>query len=314
MLAAIFPFIILFVISLAVLLKASDWFVDAAEKIGLSFGVSPFIIGVTVVAFGTSLPELATSVSAVLSGSSEIVIGNVVGSNISNILLVLGLSAVIGNTITIDYDVMQSEIPQLLGSVIFLWFALSDLHFSTLEAILFLLAAGLFLANFFKDKEEQEILIKATWFDYLKLVGGGVGVYFSADYAIGAIQDISAVAGINTEFLALSLVAVGTSLPEVFVSLAAARKGKHGIAIGNVLGSNIFNSYVVFGASAFFGELTIPPHMLEFSLPFMAAITLLFALISLRLKVGRWEGGLLFLFFIFYLSELSKSAMIGSTG
>lgn len=314
MLAAIFPYIILFVISLAVLLKASDWFVDAAEKIGLSFGVSPFIIGVTVVAFGTSLPELATSISAVLSGSSEIVIGNVVGSNISNILLVLGLSAVIGNTITIDYDVMQSEIPQLLGSVIFLWFALSDLHFSLLEAILFLVAAGLFLANFFKDKEEQEILIKAKWIDYIKLVGGGIGVYFSADYAIGAIQDISAVAGINTEFLALSLVAVGTSLPEVFVSLAAARKGKHGIAIGNVLGSNIFNSYVVFGASAFFGELRIPPHMLDFSLPFMAAVTLLFALISLRLKVGRWEGGLLFLFFIFYLSELSKTAMTGAAG
>lgn len=304
----ILTLILLFVVSLAALLKASDWFVDAAEKIGLSFGISPFIIGVTVVAFGTSLPELATSISAVLSESSEIVLGNVVGSNIANILLVLGLSAVIGKSLTIDYDVMQSEIPQLLGSVAFLWFAMSDLHFSFLEAILFLIAAAIFLANFFKEREQGTVITKASLMDYVKLIGGGVLVYFSADFAIGAIQDISREAGINTEFLALSLVAVGTSLPEVFVSIAAARKGKHGIAIGNVLGSNIFNSYVVTGISAFFGTLTIPPHMLQFSLPFMAAMTLLFAVVSLRLRVGRWEGALLFLFFIFYLVELGKSS------
>lgn len=306
---SLLPSILIFIVCLAVLLKSSDWFVDAAEKIGLSFGVPPFIIGVTVVAFGTSLPELATSISAVLSGSSEIVIGNVVGSNISNILLVLGLSALIGGTLTTSHDVMQSEMPQLLGSVAFMWFAMSDLHFSFAESIIFLVAAGLFLANFFREKDEQVIKVDASWSDYLKLIGGGTLVYLSADYAISSIQDISVTAGINTEFLALTLVAVGTSLPEVFVSISAARKGKHGIAIGNVLGSNIFNSYVVTGVSSMFGVLVIPAHMLEFSLPLMAAMTLLFALVSLRLKVRRWEGGLLFLFFIFYLVELSKTAM-----
>lgn len=308
MLASLLPYLLLFVASLAVLLKSSDWFVDGAEKIGLGFGISPFIIGVTVVAFGTSLPELATSISAVLSGSSEIVVGNVVGSNISNLLLVLGLSAIIGGTLSIDYDVMQSEIPQLLGSAAFMWFALSDLHFSVFESIIFILAAGFFLANFFKGKKEEAILPKILPRDYVKLIGGGILVYISADYTIDAVINMSEIAEIDTEFIALSLVAIGTSLPEVFVSISAARKGKFGIAMGNVLGSNIFNSYIVIGISSFFGELVIPSHMLEFSLPFMVVMTLVFSLVSFRLRIGRWEGALLFLFFVFYLVELSKAA------
>lgn len=309
MLPSLLPYILLFIVSLAVLLKSSDWFVDGAEKIGLGFGISPFIIGVTVVAFGTSLPELATSISAVLSNNSEIVIGNVVGSNISNILLVLGLAAIIGGSLTVDYDVMQTEIPQLLGSAAFIWFAIADLHFSLFESVLFILAASFFLANFFKGREEETILPKIVWQDYLKLIGGGILVYISADYTIDAVVNVSEIAGINTEFIALSLVAIGTSLPEVFVSISAARKGKFGIAMGNVLGSNIFNTYIVVGISSLFGELVIPPHMLEFSLPFMVVMTLVFSLVSLRLKVGRWEGALLFLFFVFYLVELSKAAV-----
>ena len=308
MLASLLPYLLLFVASLAVLLKSSEWFIDGAEKIGLGFAITQFIIGVKVVAIGTSLPELATSISAVLSGSSEIVMGNVIGSNISILLLVLGLSAIIGGTLSFDYDVMQSEIPQLLGSAAFMWIALSDLHFSLIESIMFILAAGFIRANYFKGKEEETILPKILPRDYIKLIGGGILVYISADYTIDAVINMSEIAAIDTEFIALSLVAIGTSLPEVFVSISAARKGKFGIAIGNVLGSNIFNSYIVIGVSSFFGDLVIPQHMLEFSLPFMVVITLVFSLVSLRLRVGRWEGALLFLFFVFYLVELSKAA------
>jgi cation:H+ antiporter len=304
-------FILVFIISIGVLLKASDWFVDSAEKIGLSFGVSPFIIGVTIVAFGTSLPELATSISAVLSGSSEIVIGNVVGSNIANILLVLGLSALIGKKILMDRDVMESEMPQLLGSALFIWFVLQDFRVSLIESILFLVATVAFMANFFTVQNplrEGEIRIPAKWKDYLLLIGGGALVYFSSNYAIVAVQEISVLAGIDTEFLALSLVAIGTSLPEVFVSVTAARKGKHGIAIGNVLGSNIFNTYLVTAVSSFFGVLVIPEHMLQFAVPFMVAITFLFALVALRLRIGRWEGVMMLLLFAFYMVELGKAA------
>ncbi|MEM8906420.1 MAG: sodium:calcium antiporter, partial [Bacteroidota bacterium] len=124
----------LFIVSLIVLLKASDWFIDSAEAIGLSLGVSPFIIGVTIVAFGTSLPELATSIVSVFSGNSEIVIGNVIGSNITNIALVLGMVSIVVKQIDLDYDIWHIDMPFLWGSAFLLGLAIWDLHFSLFEA------------------------------------------------------------------------------------------------------------------------------------------------------------------------------------
>ncbi|HKK80524.1 MAG TPA: hypothetical protein VJ933_12890, partial [Phaeodactylibacter sp.] len=146
----------LFVLSLAVLLKASDWFIDSAERIGLSLGISPFIIGVTIVAFGTSLPELATSIASVFSGESEIVIGNVVGSNITNIALVLGLAAVVVKKIELEYNIWHIDMPYLWGSAFLLWLALRDLHFSLFEGILFTLGIIIFLAYSFQSQQEEE--------------------------------------------------------------------------------------------------------------------------------------------------------------
>ena len=130
-------YIALFVVSLAVLLKASDWFVDSAERIGLSLGISPFIIGVTIVAFGTSLPELAASIAAVLNNDSQIVVTNVVGSNITNIALVLGLTAIVVKQIDLEYNIWHIDMPYLWGSAFLLYLVLQDQHFSIAEACIF---------------------------------------------------------------------------------------------------------------------------------------------------------------------------------
>ena len=145
-------YIVSFIASLATLLKASDWFVDSAEAIGLSLGISPFIIGVTIVAFGTSLPELATSIASVFAGESEIVIGNVVGSNITNIALVLGLTAVVVKKIEIENDLWLIDMTFLWASAFLLWFVLYDLQLNTFECILLLLGLALFLTYSFKKQ------------------------------------------------------------------------------------------------------------------------------------------------------------------
>ncbi len=299
----------LFVVSLGVLLKASDWFVESAEEIGLSFGISPFIIGLTIVAFGTSLPELATSVAAVLAGNSEIVVGNVIGSNITNIALVLGIVALIANPIKLDYNIWHVDMPYLWGSAFLLYFALLDGRFTFFESILFLLGIIIFLFYSIKsdDDEEKKERTKLGARPFVLLIVGGILVWLGADYTIQAISHLSVLAGIDPEVIALSAVALGTSLPEVIVSVSAARKGKSSIAVGNVLGSNIFNTYLVMAIPSFFGTLIIPENILIFSLPFMIAMTILFGIISNNKKITRWEGVLVLMFYAFYIVALFEA-------
>jgi len=301
----------IFVVSLAVLLKASDWFVDAAERIGLSFGIPPFVIGVTIIAFGTSLPELASSIAAVLAGEPEIVIGNVVGSNITNVALILGVVAIVGKKIQLEKDLMKIDMPLLLGSAALLWFIVSDQQVGLLEAIILLVGLVVFLAYSFQDDENlpSEILVTSSWRDYVQLLAGGTLVYFGADYTILGISQLSAAAGISPEIIALSLVALGTSLPELIVSISAARKGQTEIAVGNVIGSNIFNTYAVVAIPSFFGALKIPENVLSFSLPFMIALTALLAVMCLSQKISRWEGWMLFLLYCFFVLELFKNTL-----
>jgi len=249
--------ILITIAALAVLLLASDWFIEAAEKIGLSLGISTFIIGVTIVAFGTSLPELAASIAAVNNNTSEIVIGNVVGSNITNILLVLGLTAVVGKQIKLNFDLWDIDMPLLFGSIFLMYFTLSDLHLSFGEAILYLCALVAFLLNsVLGSVSTDDERPKVKPMDIAKLIAGAVLVYFGAEYTIVGIKGFSEAAGISAEVISLTFIALGTSLPEIFVSLSAIKKGKHAIAVGNVLGSNIFNSYAVMAIPSFMGPLT----------------------------------------------------------
>ena len=301
----------MFIGSLVVLLKASDWFVDSAEEVGLSFGISPFIVGVTIVAFGTSLPELAASIASVFAGNSEIVIGNVVGSNIANILLIMGITAIIAKEIKLDFKVVDVDVPFLVGSAMFLWFACWDLKITWFETVIFLACLALFIVNSFNRDEKQDKSERPStnWKTYAFMIGGIVLIFVSANYTIVAIQKLAEIAGISAEVIALTLVAFGTSLPEVAVSVAAARKGKTGIAVGNVVGSNIFNVLAVMGVSRLFGDLVIPPDVLTYSLPFMFAVTIMFSIISIGRNVSRWEGMMLVLFYIYFIGQIYQSAL-----
>ncbi len=295
----------LFVVSLAVLLIASDKFIEAAEKIGLAIGISPFVIGVTIVAFGTSLPELATSIAAIYSGSSEIVAGNVIGSNITNILLVLGVTAVIAKEIKLNFDVMQNDMSFLIGSAILLFFALQDAYISLFEAAVFIVMLGVFLFNSFTadktDKEDRPSVSPVTFFI---LLVGAVFVFLGAKYTIYSMEGISSIMGISPDIIALTGVALGTSLPELIVSINASKKGKHAIAVGNVLGSNLFNTLGIIGVPRLFGELKISKVIQDFSSPFMMAVTFLFFLVCLSKKIHRCEGLILVILYVYFIAEL----------
>ena len=300
--------LILFVVSLAALIIASDWFISSAEKIGTYIGIPSFVIGVTIVAFGTSLPELATSIAAVTSGTSEIVIGNVIGSNITNILLVLGLAAFLGGKMKIDFDVMDIDMPLLFGSAFLLYFALYDLQFTLIEATIFIIALIVFLLNSFTRKKvnDKDKCNKPDAKTYVMLLLGATLVYFGATYTIKAMTEIATVMAIDPHIIALGAVALGTSLPEVVVSVKAAKAGNHGMAIGNVLGSNMFNTFAVLSIPRFFGDIKIPEETLTFDTPFMLAATILFGMICLTRKISKWEGAMLIIFYLFFLSQLAE--------
>ena len=300
----------IFVVAIAALLWSSDRFVESAERIGLSLGISPFIIGVTIVAFGTSLPELATSIVSVLDGTSQIVIGNVVGSNITNIALVLGLTAVVVKTIDLDYNLWHIDIPFLWGSAFLLYFTVMDGSLSLFEAALFVGGIIIFLAYSFKDQEkaEKEDRPTAAAKDYVQLVVGGALVSVSASYVIESITNISLILDIAPSVIALSAVAIGTSLPEVVVSLAAARRGKASIAVGNAIGSNIFNTFVVMAIPRFVGPLVIPAEIVTTYLPLMVVMTILLGVMSNNRKITRWEGYVLLLFYAWYFSAIIQES------
>lgn len=297
----------IFVGSLALLLFSSDWFIDSAEAVGLSFGISPYIIGVTIIAFGTSLPELATSIAAIHTGESEVVIGNVLGSNITNILLILGVVAAMsrGGIRMGGQMIMEIDMPLLVLSAFLLYFCLQDASISILEAVLLFSALIVFLVNSMRtDADDSNDRPTASWKHYVMIVVGAAGVAIGAHYTMLGISKLSELAQIPSEVIALSLVALGTSLPELVVSVNAARKGKSEMAVGNVIGSNIFNTYAVMAIPRFISDLKIPENVLDFSLPFMVGVTVLFAIISTLNKIPRAAGFMLLILYVFFMISL----------
>jgi len=264
---------------------------------------------VTIVAFGTSLPELASSIASVYEGASDIVIGNVVGSNIANISLVLGLIAVIGKEVKMNDYIMHIDIPLLVISAFLLWFVVIDGTVSVFEAIFLLVALVIFLVHSLSGSQEEGVERSKIDFKTIALlIAAGVGVKFGADYTVEGIIGVSKELGIGTGVIAQSLVALGTSLPEVFVSIAAARKGQMDMAVGNVLGSNIFNTYAVTAIPALLGPLVIPASVLTFGLPFMMALTIILAIVCITKVIGRWEGLMFLLLYVFFLVKLITMA------
>jgi len=303
--------IVVFVISLFVLIKASDYFTHSAEKIGLYFGLSAFIVGVTIISIGTSLPELISSIFAVLRGSSEIVVGNVVGSNIANIFLILGLAAIVGKHLKTSYAIIHVDLPILIGSAFLLSVMIWDGVLTLPEALLLIIGVIIyFLYAINTGKTHKKIEKKGNLKKKLDvkvvvvLILSTVFIYVGAKYTIDSIINISEILDIGKEIIAVSAVALGTSLPELAVSLNAVRRGKAEIAIGNILGSNIFNTFAVMGIPALFGALIIPQSIIMFALPMMIIGTLMFFFMAQEKEITKWEGWLLLIFYVFFIGKL----------
>ncbi len=311
----------IFVLSLLALLKSADWFTQTAEKIGLHFKLSPFIIGVTIVALGTSLPEIATSVISVIGGHSEIVIGNVVGSNIANTLLVLGFTSVIGGCLVVNKNIIKVDLPILLGATAMLYITTLDGNFTYIDGILSLLALATYLVynatseHRVEEKEMREISkkkvkeIKESKKDHLHikypfiLIGSGILLYFSANYTIESVVKIAEFLKIGTDLIAISAIAIGTSLPELAVSATAAKNGKSDIAIGNITGSNIFNALGVMGISSIFGDLHIPSNFITTTIPILVVVTILYTFVTMEKHISKWEGITLLLLYTAFMGK-----------
>ena len=327
--------IIIFIASLALLVKSADWLVENAEKIGLALKISPFIIGVTIVSIGTSFPELASSIAAVLKGASEIVTANVVGSNIANILLIVGLSAVAARTLLVKRSLIDLDAPLLAAITTLFIFIVWDREVVFGEGILLLLGFTIyFLYTIFQRREEiitpelvevlpggmeikvlpsraerrrKEIKEKSTKLNFkvfLFLILGIIGLIIGANYTIESVLKISEFLKIPTALIAITAIAVGTSLPELVVSVRAAIKKKYEIALGNIFGSNVFNVLIVAGIPALIKPLAIDSLTFLVGLPFLVIATLLFIISGISRRIHIWEGAMYLLIYILFIVKL----------
>ncbi|MFH1745056.1 MAG: calcium/sodium antiporter [bacterium] len=313
--------VIIFIVSLIVLVKGADWLIISAEKVGLSLGLSPFIVGVTIVAAGTSFPELASSFVAVFKGVPDVVASNAIGSNIANILLVIGVSAVVGKKLIVTKNLIDLDLPLLAISTVLFLGVVSDRQITFGESLLMLATYGIYLLYTVLHKEEgadegTEILLSQTEKkekftrpklvikDFILLAAGTLGLIFGAKYLIDALVNLSVMLNIATGVIAITAVAIGTSLPELLVSAKAALQNKSEIAIGNIFGSNIFNALVVTGMPGLFRVLPIDNQTFIIGVPTMAMATLLFVISGISKRIHIWEGAFYLSVYILFIAKL----------
>ena len=248
--------VVILLVGFLFLVKGADWFVEGAASIAKKLGIPQLIIGLTIVAMGTSMPEAAVSITAALQKNAGITIGNIVGSNILNILIILGVTAVITN-VAIQTSTFRYEIPfMMVVTIILLVFGITGGKVTFVEGIIFWVLFLLYLGYLFvmakkgTNEEEGETKDYPVWKCILFMVIGGVLVVKGSDFAGSGASAIAHYFGMSERFIGLTIVALGTSLPELVTSVTAARKGNAGIAIGNIVGSNIFNILFVIGTTA----------------------------------------------------------------
>jgi len=247
--------ILLLVLGFVMLIKGADWFVDGTSGVAGKFGIPQLVIGLTIVAMGTSAPEAAVSINAALKGNAGIAVGNVVGSNILNILVILGLTGVI-TSVAVQKSTLIYEMPyMLIVTVVLLVMGMTGNSISFVEGVIFWVMFILYLGYLFmlakKGKsEEQSEEKRPIWKLLVYAVVGGIIVVWGSNITVDSATAIAEMIGLSEKFIGLTIVALGTSLPELVTSVTAAKKGNADIAIGNIVGSNLFNILFVLGTSA----------------------------------------------------------------
>lgn len=312
----IFIQILLLILGFVMLIKGADWFVDGAAGIARKFGIPSLVIGLTIVAMGTSAPEAAISISAAFKGSADIAVGNVVGSNIMNILIILGLTAII-TPLAVQKSTIKYEMPfMILITFVFGLLGLFDNVVGFFDGIILWLLFIAYLAYLFfmakkgraeKEEDEENVDIPGRSMPKLIIFGliGVVLIIFGSNITVDAASNIARTFGMSERFIGLTIVALGTSLPELVTSITAGLKKNADIAIGNIVGSNIFNILFVIGTSALITPVAYQPQFLFDTIVCVAtAVLLLVCLLNKDKKLKRWAGILMLLCYAGYFTYI----------
>lgn len=310
--------ILILVIGLVLLVKGADWLVDGASGIAKFFGVSPMFVGLTIVAFGTSAPELAVSVSASMKGSAAIAISNIIGSNIANTALVIGLTSMI-MPLAVQKNTIRKELPfNILISIVLFSMLMRDglFRLDRFDGIVLLVFLVIFLEyTFIMAKNDRSISVslekekKSSDKDKKKMMKnifftlvGLAMVVFGADLTVNSATKIALSLGISEALVGLSMVAIGTSLPELVTSISAAMKKEIDIAVGNIVGSNIFNILLILGFSSTLNPIQVNVSTYWIDLTYLLALSVMLWVFSItKRKIERWEGMVFFASYIFYI-------------
>lgn len=291
------------------LVKGADWFVDGASGLARKLGIPQLVIGLTIVAMGTSLPEAAVSISAALRGNAEITIGNIVGSNILNILIILGVTALIA-TLKVADSTVRYEIPfMIVATFVLLWLGYTGGQVTWLEGVILWVLFLLYLRYLYmmakKGKEEER---EAEQLSTAKIIGlilaGVVMIAAGSNFAVEGASNLAKALGISQRFIGLTIVAFGTSLPELVTSVSAARKHNADIAIGNIVGSNIFNILFIVGTTALITPVTFASGFVVDTLIAAAVGILLFVCVARTRELRKKAGIVMLLAYILYFLYL----------
>ncbi len=315
---------LMFGLGLTILVIGADLMVRGASRLAVSFGISPLVVGLTVVAFGTSAPEMAVSVGSALAGNPDLAIGNVVGSNIANVLLILGISALI-TPLLVNEQIIRQEIPIMIGASALLMVMGLDGNIGKIEAatlFVLVIAYTVFLivqsrrASRSEQDEFDSDIAQANWDRHWSvqlalIVVGLVMLVQGADWLVASAVSFARAFGISDLVIGLTVVAIGTSMPEIATSIVAALRGQRDIAVGNVVGSNVFNILAVLGVTGLVssGNLPVSEAARNFDLWVMLAVA--FACLPIMIsgrEIARWEGGVFLAYYAAYVAWLVLQA------
>ncbi|HBF43991.1 MAG TPA: Ca2+/Na+ antiporter [Desulfobacteraceae bacterium] len=307
--------IVYFCLGIFLLYFGSEWMVKGASSLALSLSIRPAIVGLTVVAFATSAPEFLVSLFAAIRGSSGVSLGNILGSNVANIGLVLGLSALV-KPITVDKKLVRREIPFMVGVSGLFWLVCIDGRIGRTDGIILLAILAVFLilgiatAKRSSAENQKTAVIrekKRVFHVFLILIGMG-GLIFGAHLMINSAIFIARRLGISEIFIGLSIVALGTSLPEMATSVVAVVRGEHDISMGNVVGSNVFNICMVIGFVGVFSPMPVDMKLMRFEFPVMFLLSvMLFIFSRINFTINRLEG---FFFMVSYFFFIGLSYLL----
>ncbi len=308
---------ILFAIGFVLLIKGADYLVEGSSLLAKKLGIPTLAIGLTIVAFGTSAPELSVNIFAALTNASEVSYGNIVGSNICNILLILGIAALIF-PLRVERSTVWKEIPYSLLAAVILFILSNKFRanghraLTWIDGLIMMIFFVLFLFYIYRmihaqrSKLTREKVKCSNWKIALMIVGGLVALYLGGRWVVDGAVQIASLLGISQYLISATIVAVGTSLPELVTSVVATLKKEFDIAVGNIVGSNIFNILLIMPITSFISPIAIPSfiNIDMILLIFITSILFLFMFIGSKHKLDRWQGAIFLVMYTAYVAYL----------